>query len=186
MTKSFFEKAFDVLEGALNFLLNQVLRLFKLRDCHAPEKGRKRSHLVGFSCLLLLVLPVGYLHFFVKSATLFDYFVYIGIGITSSSGDYIFCGSKRYPHLAYHMVFFDNWMAFITVVYNLSKFYVYRQEVDMYTGLDFFFYCLVCPLLLLSRRVEAQRSWVWVHTLWHFLATVVLLAILDMQRFVKG
>ena len=168
--------------ACLDFFEDQVLRLLWVRPCNASEKGRQRSYWVGLSCLLIWLLPWAYLYWAMEEATVWDYLVYGLLGVSSFCGDYLFVNTKVYPVISRHVAFFDNWVAIIAVIFNIDKLIRYGQFLDIRTALCFSLVFLALPLLYLSRHITSQKRWIFVHTLWHFLAVGIIFAVLEVQR----
>lgn len=169
----------------LAFLEDQILRLFLIRSCNATEKARQRSYCIGFSCLLIIILPYAYFYMFIEDATLVDYTIYGLLSMSSISGDYIFVDTKKYPKISHYIAFIDNWIATTAVGYNIFKFVRYANFPDIRSMICLALVFLTLPFLHVSRGIQSQKKWVISHTLWHLFAVGIALAVLEVQRYAQ-
>ncbi|MEM7361924.1 MAG: hypothetical protein AAF335_02835 [Bacteroidota bacterium] len=169
-------------KACFSFLKGQALRLFFVSSCDTSEKERQKSYCVGFSCLLIWLLPWAYLYWAMKEVTVWDYLVYGLLGISSFSGDYLFVDTKVYPVISQHVVFVDNWVVFSSVLFNVGKFVYYGRFPDARTILCLVLVVLALSCLHLSRHASSQKRWVCFHTLWHLFAIGIALSVLEVQR----
>ena len=172
------DKAMQLWRKVYLFFEDQALKLLGIRACNV--ESYERSFIVGFSSLMVLILPWSYLYWRLGSSAKIDYMVYGLLALTSFSSDYIFVNTKKYPITSCYVAFIDNWAVTLAILYNVYKFFKYAA-FNGCTALSLFLVPISLALLYASRQINTQERWVVVHTLWHVVAVTIALSVLELQ-----